>query len=60
MFKATQGLFLYKDELYQPKVPEQGGAGWARGQYCPFHSSAIVTKQTPANLKAVLSNAEEI
>ena len=30
------------------------------GQYCPFHFSMIVTKQTPANLKAGLPNAEEI
>ena len=27
-------------------------------QYCPFHFSAIVTKQTLANLNARLSNAE--
>ena len=31
-----------------------------RGHYCPFHSSTIVTKQMPANLKAGLSNVEEI
>ena len=30
------------------------------GQNCPFHFSAIVTKQTLANLKAQLSNAEYI
>ena len=51
-------------------VPErEGGRGAAApplpfcqegqgGQYCPFHFSATVAKQTLTNLKARLSNAE--
>ena len=51
-----------------PVVLEREGAadlpallqGGARGQYCPLYFSTIVTMQTPANLKARLSNAEKI
>ena len=53
-------------------VPKRGGGGGGRGaaaplpfcqegqggQYCPFRFGAMVTKQTLANLKARLSNAE--
>ena len=28
--------------------------------YCPFHFTTIVTKQTPANLKARFSNTQNI
>ena len=31
---------------------------YREGQYCPMLFSTIVTKQTPANLKACLSDAE--